>query len=64
MGFDRVLHEPGDGAIVDAVVYCAFVAAERGGYGVHAWFFPEIADERAEETALVESSGNVMVSAS
>lgn len=58
MGLDSILHEPGDGAVVDAVVYCSFVAAGRGCYNVSAWFFPGTADEWGEKIASLESCDN------
>ena len=55
MGLDSILHEPGDGVVVDVVVYCSFVAAGPNCYNVSAWFFPGTADELGEKVAYIES---------
>ncbi len=39
VGIDGLLHEFGDGAVVDAAIYGAFAAAGRDCYNVFAWIF-------------------------
>lgn len=45
MGADGLLHELGDGAVVDAAVYRAFITPRRGRYDVFAWVLAWFYDE-------------------
>ena len=54
MGAERLLHESGHGAVVDAAIHCSFVAAGRCRDDVYAWFVPRIAGEWGGKKAYIE----------
>lgn len=61
MGAECVLHELGDGAVVDALIYCTYTAAWGGCNDVYARLFASVYDDWGEKSAYIDWSGNVMV---
>lgn len=51
VGPDCVLHELGDGAVVDTIVYCTSTAVGGGCDDVSAWLFAWVYDEWGEKSA-------------